>query len=252
MIAKFLNRVRKSLAVSNSLISFIRLETLRLTGGSSKCGVRLRGAPSRLIFFRNNSTDYATLLDCFLSGFHRPTRPLPINPTILDLGANVGYSMVDLHFRHPGARIFGVELDSRNVQVALENIKGLGMSILHAAVFHEDGEIEYTSTSSFDAFKIGASEGSSSTQIRVQALSVGTILLKFDIRHVDYLKIDIEGAEKDLFLLGDLSWMDAVDQINVELHNTIEAKVLIKLLQDRGFKAQQGAHHWASVIGWRE
>ena len=252
MIAKFLNRVRKGLAVSNDLTSFMHLELARLISGSSQCGVRLRGAPGRTVFFRNKSTDYATLLDCFLSGFHRPTRPLSNNPTILDLGANVGYAMVDLYFRHPGARIFGVELDARNVQVALQNIKGLGMSILHAAVFHKDGQVEYSSTSSFDAFKIGTGESSSFTQIKVQALSVGTILRKFDIRHVDYLKVDIEGEEKDLFLLGDLSWMDVVDQISVELHDTLEAKVLIKLLQDRGFKTQQSMHHWASVIGWRK
>ena len=197
MVTKFFSRVRKSFFVSNSLMSFVHLEIMRLISGNSQCGVRLRGAPGKLIFFRNKSTDYATLLDCFLSGFHRPTRPLSNNPTILDLGANVGYAMVDLYFRHPGARIFGVELDARNVQVALQNIKGLGMSILHAAVFHKDGQIEYNSTSSFDAFKIGTDETSSSTQIKVQALSVGTILRKFDIRHVDYLKIDIEGEEKD-------------------------------------------------------
>jgi FkbM family methyltransferase len=160
--------------------------------------------------------------------------------------------MVDLYFRHPGARIFGVELDARNVQVALQNIKGLGMSIFHAAVFHKDGQIEYNSTSSFNAFKIATGETSSSTQIKVQALSVGTILRKFDIRHVDYLKIDIEGAEKDIFLLGDLSWMDDVDQINIELHGTLEASALIKLLQDRGFKTQQSMHPWPSVNGWRE
>jgi len=252
MIAKFLNRIRKSLAVSNDLISFIYLELSRLISGSSQCGVRLRGAPGRTVFFRNNSTDYATLLDCFLSGFHRPTRPLPNNPVILDLGANVGYSMVDLYFRHPGARIFGVELDSRNVQVALRNIKGLGMDIINAAVFYKDGEVQYNPASSFDAFKISGGQSSGFGQMKVQALSVGSILREFDIRHVDFIKLDIEGAEKDLFCLGDLSWMDAVDQINIELHNTIEAKVLINLLQDRGFKAQQGVRHWASVIGWRE
>ena len=252
MIAKFFNRACKSFVVSDGFLSFIHLEIMRLSSGNSQCGVRLRGAPGKLIFFRNKSSDYATLLDCFLSGFHRPTRPLPNNPTILDLGANVGYAMVDLYFRHSNARIFGVELDARNVEVALENIEGLGMSILHAGVFHEDGEIEYNSTSSFSAFKIGRGETSSSTQIRVQALSVGTILRKFDIRHVDYLKIDIEGAEKDIFLLGDLSWMHVVDQINIELHGTLEASALIKLLQDRGFKTHQSMHPWPSVNGWRE
>ena len=252
MITKLVNRIHKSLAVSSDFISFIHLDLARLMGRDSQCGVHLRGAPGRKIFFRNNSTDYATLLDCFFSGFHRPNRPLPSNPVILDLGANAGYAMVDLYFRHPGSRIFGVELDSRNVQVAVRNIKGLGMDIINAAVFYKDGEIEYNTVSSFDAFKIGAGETSSSTQIKVQALSIGTILRKFDIRHVDYIKIDIEGAEKDLFLLGDLSWLDVVDQINVELHDSFEAKVLIKLLQDRGFKAKQSAYHWASVIGWRE
>ena len=191
MVTKFFNRVRKSFVVSNSLMSFVHLEIMRLIGGNSQCGVRLRGAPGKLIFFRNKSTDYATLLDCFLSGFHRPNRPLPSNPVILDLGANAGYAMVDLYFRHPGSRIFGVELDSRNVQVAVRNIKGLGMDIINAAVFYKDGEIEYNTVSSFDAFKIGAGETSSSTQIKVQALSIGTILRKFDIRHVDYIKIDI-------------------------------------------------------------
>jgi hypothetical protein len=39
------------------------------------------------------------------------------------------------------------------------------------------------------------------------------------VEHIDILKLDIEGAERELFNLGAEAWLGAVGQIIIELHD---------------------------------
>jgi hypothetical protein len=41
------------------------------------------------------------------------------------------------------------------------------------------------------------------------------------VNHIDILKLDIEGAEFELFNTGAEAWLDAVGQIVIELHDWI-------------------------------
>ncbi len=46
-----------------------------------------------------------------------------------------------------------------------------------------------------------------------------TLIRENGIDRVGLLKIDIEGAEKDIFSAADLNWLKAVDRISVEVHD---------------------------------
>lgn len=56
----------------------------------------------------------------------------------------------------------------------------------------------------------------------VISLGVKEVAQEFEHFHIDLLKLDIEGAEKEVFLHGSEEWLDQVDVIAVELHDRLE------------------------------
>lgn len=161
--------------------------------------------------------------------------------------------MLDLRYHYPRARIVGVELDSRNLELARRNVAGLGMELVHAAVFHRDGEITYDAGAAFDAFQVRAVDGiAPPPSVKVPALTVSTLLSRLGVARVDYVKVDIEGAEKGLLLDGDLAWLDRVGQIGIELHGGITPEDAAAVLRSRGMRTQASPRHWSAVLGWRD
>jgi FkbM family methyltransferase len=189
------------------------------------------------------------MVSCFLSGYHRPLKPLPQDATILDVGANVGYTMIDFKRYYPRARVIGVEMDQGNFALAQRNIEGLPhVELVHGAIWFEDGEVAYDPTVDADAFS--ASRVGNKT-VTVRAWTVNTLMHNAGLGYVHYLKLDIEGAEKDLFQRGDLGWLYKIGQISVELHGGLDPKEVTSVLQTHGMHAQESSLHWSTVVGWR-
>jgi FkbM family methyltransferase len=69
----------------------------------------------------------------------------------------------------------------------------------------------------------------------IQAFDVPALLERFAIERLDLLKIDIEGAEREIFLAEDLGWLDRVDCIQIELEEA-SREVFFRALAGRGFE----------------
>lgn len=250
MLNKVARRVGTGMHLCGGLVPYLGLEVARLRGGREPRAVHLRFQPNGPVWLRNGTTDYPTLVSCFVHGYHRPKHALPDHPVILDIGANVGYTLIDFRHRYPDARLIGVEMDAHNHALALRNTAGLGdIQILQAAVWCEDGEVSYDAGTAADAYAVGSASGS--TQVRVPALTMGTLMDRCGVTHADYVKLDIEGAEKDLFESGDLHWLERVSQISVELHGSLDAGTLAALLREHGLHTLKDAQHWNTVVAWR-
>jgi FkbM family methyltransferase len=52
----------------------------------------------------------------------------------------------------------------------------------------------------------------------INAISINTILNKYNINQIDILKIDIEGSEKEVFS-ENIDWLERVKVIIIELHD---------------------------------
>lgn len=66
---------------------------------------------------------------------------------------------------------------------------------------------------------------------------------------VDYLKMDMEGAEA--FLLSEDSsttaWLDRASAINIEVHAPLDLEPFLRVLETSGFDAWKDATHWSAV-----
>jgi len=214
-----------------------------------RLSIRLKELDRPLVC-RPRTTDIGVLLDTFKGGYHRPPggAGLPANAVIFDLGANVGYTVVDFARRYPDARIIAVEMDGDNFDLALENTRSFGSRciLLHAAVWTEDGEISYEGSGASGYHISGAAKD----RTRVAARSLMSIIEQFQVGTIDYLKMDIEGAEREV-LEASMEWAASVTVMQVEAHSPEILRIVNEKLTSAGFTCAPSPTHWASVTAVR-
>jgi FkbM family methyltransferase len=205
----------------------------------------------RDIWLRNNNIDNQVYDYVFSDKYHRPDRPLISNPpVILDLGVNIGLTIVDFKNLYPAAIIYGYELDKDNAAMAWKNTAGLhDVFIFNQGVWHTK-QLVSIAGSDPDALKID--EPKSNGHNLVSTLTMNDIVAEHKLHHIDYIKMDIEGAEYEVFQ-KDLQWLDITDQIKVEIHNGREPFDFIRAKLDQaGFITAKDTHHWSTIIGYKK
>jgi len=122
--------------------------------------------------------------------------------TIVDLGAHVGLATLRLLAGHPDAKVVAVEADPALIPRLRENLAGLPVEIVHAAVDREEGERDFYRS---DISSWGNSLERTlhyQSAVRVPTVTLEGLLDSHGIDRVDLLKIDVEGAEWDLLADG--------------------------------------------------
>lgn len=241
-----------------SFVTYVRLSRIRRHVGSGGRVVRMRLRPlgGREVRLRPSTSDVDTVWGTFAGRYHLPPPEAP-DPLVLvwDLGANIGLTMADIANRHPGARIVGVELDAENAALARANLGPWGerCEVIEAAVWPHDGEMRYVrlagATSGHYVTEAGLEDDPAVTS--VSAISPWSLLaLDGAGAMVDYAKIDVEGAEREL-LREDAGWAERVRTMNVEVHEPYTIEECSEDLRALGFETRVDPRHWACVIGVR-
>lgn len=213
----------------------------RCAGPVSLC---VRGASEPLLC-RPHTMDPITLWDSLYVGFHLPPEPLERPAVILDLGANVGYTAVSFAMRYPTARIIAVEMDADNAAVCAANLAQFGnrCTVINAAIWSSSGTVSYGGANVHD-LAVGAG-GRTAT-----AMTIDEILDRWGIPEVDYLKMDIEGAEASV-VRPPLLWARRVRALSVEVHPPATMDSCRSMLIDAGFACVTHPIHHASLVARR-
>lgn len=209
--------------------------------------VRLMGR-SRLAC-RPGTTDAKVLWDAFYHQFHMPPKRLRGVKCIVDLGANVGYTAAHLAQQYPDARVIAVEMNEQNAEICEQNLAPFGdrCRLIRAAVWSEDGEIRYGGNEDW-SFRVVDLATTPPQDLRVaRAIRLETLLEECGINHVDYMKMDIEGAEA-VVLQDAKSWATRVDQMKIELHPPASFEDSAQNLADCGFVCQKDPDHPNGLI----
>lgn len=173
--------------------------------------------------------------DVFYEVFWRKMYEIPENylqnpKVIIDLGAHAGYTAVFFGLKYPNAKIFSVEASPKNYEVLKWNAsKFNNIKVYNNAVYHTQTSIGFEDSSISYNQKI--SERSTS---KIDTITIDKILSENQIQEVDLLKVDIEGAEKELFSKNK-EWLHKVRNIIIELHHPYETENLENDLKDFGF-----------------
>ena len=162
-------------------------------------------------------------------------------PLIIDCGSNYGVSILWFKKNYPNARIVGVEADPTVFDMLARNISRRNFSdvkLLHRAVSSKSGHVSFHCLGA-DSGRIhaGSPDGISPSS---EIIDVPTVLLDDLIGddEVDFLKIDIEGAELDV--ISGSKKLNRVNQMFIEYHSFIDAPQelsrLLSILENSGFR----------------
>ena len=175
---------------------------------------------------RMNSSDITTFYQVFVQNeydivFDRDPE------YILDLGANIGLAAIYFAGRYADAKIVSVEPNAANCAVLEANIAGLRHAhAVQAAVWPEAGKLRLV-TEDDD----GKAFGFWGTQTRpveqqvsggndlVDAVTINQLVDRHGFPRIDLLKVDIEGAELELFSSNVEQWLHMVENVVVETHD---------------------------------
>jgi FkbM family methyltransferase len=153
--------------------------------------------------------------------------PLPFTPrTVLDIGANAGYSAVFFARAHPGAAIACVEPMPDNLRVLGRNLEanGVAATIVPAAIGAGDGHLRMVVADRDYGHKVADitfGRPMDGRAIEVEAVSVPTLLDRLGWERVDLLKVDVEGYEA-ILLTENADWLSRVDAMCIECHEGFE------------------------------
>lgn len=155
-----------------------------------------------------------------------PGQSISPGDTVVDIGANMGcFTIFAARAVGPSGRVIAVEPASetfaqlgRNIQLTkLSNV-----TLVQAAVAGEPGEVTLTTsenslfTSMFD--KIDGRENSGRSE-QVEAITLEQIMNRNKLDHVDFLKLDCEGAEHGIVDTISGTTFRLFRQIAMEIHD---------------------------------
>lgn len=192
------------------------------------------------IKFHIDKIDSWIFVETFILNIHEVDFSLK-NKVVIDIGGNVGDSA--LYFASKGAKVVTVEPIDDNYTAMLENInlnKAIGKNIktVKAAITEKDGKIAmYFSESGIYGGASFAKELQGSSQpdsALVEGYSLKTLFDKFNIKHVDLLKMDGKGCEFYL-TKNELSIVDAAKIEYARFGDKKVTQILITL-KESGFE----------------
>jgi len=247
-IKNFVTRFSECHTITNSIRQSLRFALMKTGSGLFSIKLNNRG-----ISLRRNKTDRDVFISTFLNGYHRCPFILGNSPTIVDFGANIGLTIIDFKEAYPNARIFGAELDKKNYETCLLNIKGFSnCNVLQKAIWKTEETVAYggNDEQSFSIISRPASQIGTTSSITVDNFFKFNNLLL-----VDYLKMDIEGAEYAVLIECDSKkWLQKTRYLSIEVHDTETLKKeagisqLTTVLENNGFMVYKSSLHWSSLL----
>jgi FkbM family methyltransferase len=133
-------------------------------------------------------------------------------PFIIDCGSNYGLSIIFYQMLYPEARIIGVEADPEIFNILQSNLQAWNIQdikLYQKAISAQDSSITF--------YREGADAGSIKRNDASQKVEVETLRLDDLIsEEVDFLKIDIEGAETEV--ISSCKRLGMVKNLFIEFH----------------------------------
>jgi FkbM family methyltransferase len=191
---------------------------LQSRSGRGEVTIRLKGHDAP-IYLRPRTSDVPTFEKVFILREYDFPYPVEQPELIVDAGANVGFASILFARMYPSSRILAVEPEPANYELLLKNTASLpNVTAIRAALWRDSGPVHITNPAGASwAFRV--EQANASDIDAVPGVTVPELMAQAGVEHIDILKLDIEGGEKEVFESGTEAWLHEVSVIVIELHD---------------------------------
>lgn len=190
-------------------------------------------------FFAIDSASFLTMQNEIFEKEIYKFRSKNLHPRIIDAGANIGMSTVYFKVQYPNARITAFEPDPNAFAALKKNVIDIygfsDIEILNKGIWKEDTEVEFT-TNKADGGSLSSCKPGFD-KIKIQTLRFRDYLAQQG--NVDFLKIDIEGAESEV-IIDCSDCLNKVKYLFLEYHSFVgeeqRLSEIVNILKSNGFR----------------
>lgn len=171
--------------------------------------------------------------------------------TIIDVGANVGLAAIYFVNKYPKSTVFCIEPEKTNFELLKENVaKYNNIHPLKNAISNQSGQtINVIDIGGGNwAFRTEAVEFSQNKKVNDSAktITITDIMKQNGLDTIDILKIDVEGAEGQLFESRYQDWLPRTRCLLIELHDRFapgSSKKVFKAISEYNFTYSQNGEN---------
>lgn len=196
------------------------------------------------ICLRPGTSDFLIIREVLVWGDYEPPGfEIDRDFTVVDIGAQIGVFTVMAGRKAISGRVLSFEPHPDNFSLLQSNVSANELhqvKTYNRAVASTEGPLKfYVSSFNTGGHSIVAS-GGSQVELIVDAVRLEDILKGENISHIDYLKMDCEGAEVQILRSLASDTLRRISRIVMEIHDPVDATAdgLTGWLQKQGFEVQ--------------
>lgn len=172
---------------------------------------------NKIFYDKYDSHAWAPFYEVFIKKIYENNLiNLKPNDVVVDLGANIG--MFSLYACDKVKKVYSVEPLHNTYQNLTFNLRNYSnVETFNYAIYSKEGELNFFRNEISGASSIINKLKNHKTE-KVKAISFNTFIKENKIGKINFLKIDIEGAEFDLFNSIDEKYLKNIDKMYIEVH----------------------------------
>jgi FkbM family methyltransferase len=172
--------------------------------------------------------------------YERDFVKVSIDDIIVDIGANYGvFSLYSQMFKP--RKVYAVEPIKSTFENMEKNLDGYGVICINKAISNENGFAKFALTSvNGNNFLLKNIDGYHPSEIIdeeiVETTTIDQLISDYKIPHIDFLKVDCEGGELDLFQTINKDYLkNNISKIAMEYHSMSIRDAVTEILTANGF-----------------
>ena len=191
----------------------------RFSAGNVGLGWALLPELGHPLYFRHGSNDVASMAQVFLAErYGVPLRSTPCR--VLDIGAYVGYAAVYFAAKFPDATLLCAEPMADSFRILLLNtLPYRRIMCRNLGVWRHPAQLSPNAIHGGDA-GLELADGVGQPDILCHGVTITTLLQSAGWSQPDLIKCDIEGGEAAVFADPKASWLNTLDALMIDCHET--------------------------------
>jgi FkbM family methyltransferase len=183
---------------------------------------------------------------CLDHDYERGQVPIEKGWTVLDIGAGFGDFSICVAREHPDARVYAFEPLPESLALLEENLSLNGIQNVKRfpwAVWGEGGTLVLRTATGLSGQHTATPSAGKGVEepISVSSVTLDQIFAKLGLVRCDFLKIDCEGAEYEIFFHASRETLARIRHIAMEYHDGVTKYShhdLVRLFEQNGFEVR--------------